>query len=568
MSGIADGNVAEGLGRAVGVIAALDSLRSPGGLSRYLANRQQLLADPDVRASLIGAPFSAGVLGIGTEPLPQAPEVVGPPTEAAARGVQPTDPNQVATFDLFRQQGVSPGTLVPNLPPLSPQRQLQQLVASGGVDIFRSLSPDQREAVIRENANLPLTTDEQLEVFRSIIPRLVSFGIEVPEARLDFRPTIDRFGNVTVGAQQRASTDLTPGERVVMDEQGGVVVRSPSGINRLLRAPKAPSGGIPNFDRLVRLESGFLYDPVTNRAYRGGAERDGLSTRDQEFVTRGEALAAAGATNRAGGNAQVVRALNKGQVTWRVLDVTKPPQPLSPDGERKARESRDKELAGLVRTVISDSEKMGDVAQAWNPAVQARFEALTGIDPQRVTDEDGGFSLQMYRLEMSLRPTEPAAPTSAVPDAGGPLSRAPSLPFLLRRFAKAPVPPTDPRFRAATVANRLVPGMMEAVAHIETKFGLHKRRSSARAEGLMQFVPETAARFGINPLDDNQAIEGAGRYLKFLLDRYGDPATALLAYHSGEGNVDKGRIGPAGRNYYRQAQSLIPRYAELYGVGG
>lgn len=62
-------------------------------------------------------------------------------------------------------------------------------------------------------------------------------------------------------------------------------------------------------------------------------------------------------------------------------------------------------------------------------------------------------------------------------------------------------------------------------------------RSSVGAAGLGQFMPATAARFGINPLDPFQAIDGAARYLAELARMFGgDWGAAVASYNWGEGN--------------------------------
>lgn len=72
-------------------------------------------------------------------------------------------------------------------------------------------------------------------------------------------------------------------------------------------------------------------------------------------------------------------------------------------------------------------------------------------------------------------------------------------------------------------------------------------RSWAAAVGLWQFIPGTAARFGLRQdyyIDERSSFEKAtrasARYLKFLADRYaGNWELAMAAYNSGEGNVDR-----------------------------
>ncbi|HEX4949129.1 MAG TPA: transglycosylase SLT domain-containing protein [Blastocatellia bacterium] len=72
-------------------------------------------------------------------------------------------------------------------------------------------------------------------------------------------------------------------------------------------------------------------------------------------------------------------------------------------------------------------------------------------------------------------------------------------------------------------------------------------RSWAAAVGLWQFIPGTAARFGLRQdfyVDERSSFEKAtrasARYLKFLANRYaGNWELAMAAYNSGEGNVDR-----------------------------
>jgi hypothetical protein len=87
--------------------------------------------------------------------------------------------------------------------------------------------------------------------------------------------------------------------------------------------------------------------------------------------------------------------------------------------------------------------------------------------------------------------------------------------------------------------------------------------SDKGAMGMMQLIPATARRFGVqNPFDARQNIEGGVRYLRFLLDYYkNDYKKAIAAYNAGEGTVDRYQGIPPyteTRNYvYQVAKNLI-----------
>ena len=83
------------------------------------------------------------------------------------------------------------------------------------------------------------------------------------------------------------------------------------------------------------------------------------------------------------------------------------------------------------------------------------------------------------------------------------------------------------------------------------------------AQGLMQLMPDTAARYGVtNPYDVGQNIKGGTRYLKDLLKMFnGRVDLALAGYNAGEGAVMKyGKTIPPyteTRNYVRL---ILKRY--------
>lgn len=105
--------------------------------------------------------------------------------------------------------------------------------------------------------------------------------------------------------------------------------------------------------------------------------------------------------------------------------------------------------------------------------------------------------------------------------------------------------------RYMTMARRIfkeegVPQDLAWLGQVESAWSPNAR-SWAAAVGLWQFIPGTAARFGLRQdyyIDERSSYEKAtrasARYLKFLANRYaGNWELAMAAYNSGEGNVDR-----------------------------
>lgn len=83
------------------------------------------------------------------------------------------------------------------------------------------------------------------------------------------------------------------------------------------------------------------------------------------------------------------------------------------------------------------------------------------------------------------------------------------------------------------------PLLVDSVIQVESNYNPFAV-SSKGAQGLMQLMPSTARRFGVeNPFDPRQNIQGGVRYLKFLKDTFQDDQLALAAYNAGEKAVAK-----------------------------
>lgn len=88
------------------------------------------------------------------------------------------------------------------------------------------------------------------------------------------------------------------------------------------------------------------------------------------------------------------------------------------------------------------------------------------------------------------------------------------------------------------VANAVPPELVQSLIRTESNYNPNAV-SPKGARGLMQLVPSTARRFGVedafNPL---QNLQGGTKYLKYLLSLYhGDYTLALAAYNAGEQSV-------------------------------
>lgn len=94
-----------------------------------------------------------------------------------------------------------------------------------------------------------------------------------------------------------------------------------------------------------------------------------------------------------------------------------------------------------------------------------------------------------------------------------------------------------------------------ALKQIHQESGFNPYAKSGKANGIAQFTPGTAARFGLsNPFDPVASLDAWGKYMSFLLRRYnGNYAFALAGYDAGEGNVDKHHGVPP----FRETQNYV-----------
>jgi soluble lytic murein transglycosylase-like protein len=108
----------------------------------------------------------------------------------------------------------------------------------------------------------------------------------------------------------------------------------------------------------------------------------------------------------------------------------------------------------------------------------------------------------------------------------------------------APKPIADLVHRIAP-EYRVPPPLVLAIMQAESNFD-PKAVSPKNAQGLMQLVPDTAARFRVrNAFDPAQNVRGGIAYLRWLLAYFeGNVALVAAAYNAGEGTVERYRGVP------------------------
>ncbi|MCV2877054.1 lytic transglycosylase domain-containing protein [Rhodobacteraceae bacterium XHP0102] len=114
-----------------------------------------------------------------------------------------------------------------------------------------------------------------------------------------------------------------------------------------------------------------------------------------------------------------------------------------------------------------------------------------------------------------------------------------------------------------TIETRVSPALALAILAVESG-GATDAVSRAGAQGVMQLIPDTAARFNVDdPFDPAQNIRGGVAYLDFLMGRFErDPLLVIAAYNAGEGAIDAAQGVPN----YAETRAYVPKVAEAWQV--
>ncbi|MFQ3610104.1 MAG: lytic transglycosylase domain-containing protein [Fimbriimonadales bacterium] len=154
---------------------------------------------------------------------------------------------------------------------------------------------------------------------------------------------------------------------------------------------------------------------------------------------------------------------------------------------------------------------------------------------QRTLQRVEAIQRRVEEIRGTTQPQQPLTFQNALDNAtvlpvGFPVGSAPPPNLQIQRDWEPLVGPIAQRYG-------LDPGLVLKV--IETESGGNPNAVSPKgAIGLMQLMPETARAMGVSdPFDPAQNIEGGVRYLRHMIDQFGDLRLALAAYNAGPGNV-------------------------------
>lgn len=209
------------------------------------------------------------------------------------------------------------------------------------------------------------------------------------------------------------------------------------------------------------------------------------------------------------------------------------------------------------------------------------WSGATGSDPKLSLDEFFGAAKANGKVHAQHAPVDSAEAASAEPvhaeipidlsvaDIAGesPVADAPAAPAQIAE-QRIPLPPI-----AKPVVHRTVEEVCETLTqaaesnHLPVPFFINllfqesrfqpEVVSSAGAQGVAQFMPETAASMGLdNPFDPLQAIPASARLLRELVAQFGNLGLAAAAYNAGPRRIQnwlgkKGKLPEETKGYVK-----------------
>ncbi|WP_392486249.1 lytic transglycosylase domain-containing protein [Haloimpatiens sp. FM7315] len=128
----------------------------------------------------------------------------------------------------------------------------------------------------------------------------------------------------------------------------------------------------------------------------------------------------------------------------------------------------------------------------------------------------------------------------------------------------------DKAIKAASKKYGVEESFIRAIIKQESGFN-PSVKSSAGAMGLMQLMPGTARSLGVNnPYDIEDNVEGGTKYLKGLLEAFGNQKEmALAAYNAGPNGVKRRNVKSPSEIYKmpKETRGYVSKVMKYYGSG-
>jgi len=216
-----------------------------------------------------------------------------------------------------------------------------------------------------------------------------------------------------------------------------------------------------------------------------------------------------------------------------------------------------------VVTAVATARAGGETVVSFTDGRSLVVESVEQIEDAVVLYLDGGGALSIPAERVvdwrELPPADPPPVPAGSSQAAA--QRAGEESWQLAAGAYAEL------FARTAEQHEIDPALLTAMAEVESSFD-PRAVSPMGACGLLQLMPDTADRFGVQDVfDAAQNVEGGARYLSWLLERYeGRTDLALAGYNAGEGAVDRHQgIPPYGetRRYVRRVLDGAARMADL-----
>lgn len=246
---------------------------------------------------------------------------------------------------------------------------------------------------------------------------------------------------------------------------------------------------------------------------------------------------------------------DKDNGTWTTTEQTQ----ASRDAEAVNNPAMDYASGGLNKTVeVTDPEMLDRLNGAW-------FERHQNDDDYVAQLAAEAAQAEVYKRQAELESkmnainTDVSVPSSNIGSTTAAPQKAPDVMHYSLLEGDNWTAQYANQIEYAASLHNIDPNAIAAILQIETN-GDPDAVSPAGAIGLGQFMPETAAAYGINPHDPNESILGTAAYLSDLYHSFGSYELAAAGYNAGAGAVQQyGGVPP-----YQETQNYVAKFKGLY----